>query len=236
MYKRQPYKVEGIGGDKIPTSLHFDVIDEWVTVSDADAFRTARRLTRQEGLFCGGSTGLNVYTALKVAREVDDPEALVVTVQCDTGERYLSKVYDDHWMRENQMLEEDRVTASSLLEGRPGAIPPLVSVAPSASVRQALNLMSTYSISQLPVIDGSDGVGALSEGPLMARALEDGKVLEQAVAECMGAPFPVLDDQAPLERLTNLLSHEPAVLVRRHGTLVGILTRSDILKRVAGIR
>jgi cystathionine beta-synthase len=205
-------------------------------VTDADAFRMARRLTRQEGLFCGGSTGMNVHAALKVARDADDPEALVVTVQCDTGERYLSKVYDDHWMRENQMLEEDRVTASTLLEARPGAIPPLVSVAPSASVRQALNLMSTYAISQLPVIDGTDGVGALSEGPLMARALGDAKVLEQPVAECMGAPFPVLDVSTPLERLTNLLSHEPAVLVRRHGTLVGILTRSDILKRVAGIR
>jgi cystathionine beta-synthase len=207
-----------------------------VTVSDADAFRMARRLTRQEGLFCGGSTGLNVHAALAVAREVDDPEALVVAVPCDTGERYLSKMYDDHWMRDNQMLEEDRVTAATLLEARPGAIPPLVSVAPSASVRQALNLMSTYSISQLPVIDGADGVGALSEGPLTARALADAKILEHPVAECMSGPFPVLDAQTSLERLTNLLSHEPAVLVRRHGALVGILTRSDVLKRVAGIR
>jgi cystathionine beta-synthase len=231
-----PYKVEGIGGDKIPTSLHFDVVDEWHMVSDADAFRTARRLTREEGLFSGGSSGLNVFTALKVAREVDDPEALVVTVLCDTGERYLSKLYDDHWMRENQMLEEERMTAGALLDARPGEIPHLVSVAPPASVRQALNLMGTYGISQLPVLDGPDCVGSLAEGPLTARALADGAILERAVGELMQAPFPVIDAQADLSRLTMVLSHESAALVRRHGSLVGILTRSDLLKRVAGIR
>src|SRR5204862_146278 len=79
-----PYKVEGIGGDKIPTSLHFDVIDEWAFVSDAEAFQTSRRLTREEGLFTGGSTGVNVKVALDVARGVDDPEAMVVTILCDS--------------------------------------------------------------------------------------------------------------------------------------------------------
>jgi cystathionine beta-synthase len=234
--KDAPYKVEGIGGDKIPTSLHFDVVDEWITVSDAAAFRMARRLTREEGLFCGGSTGLNVHAALEVARAVDDPGACVVTVLCDTGERYLSKMYDDHWMRENQLLEEERMVAGTLLDARPSNIPPLVSVAPSANVRQALNLMSTYGISQLPVIDELDCVGSLAEGPLSARALADAKTLERPVTELMQAPFPVIDAQAPLDRLTLILSHEAAALVRRHGSLVGILTRSDVLKRVAGIR
>jgi cystathionine beta-synthase len=193
-------------------------------------------MTREEGLFCGGSTGLNVHTALEVARALDDPEAVVVTILCDTGERYLSKVYDDAWMRENQMIEEERVSAGSLLDARPKEVPPLVSVAPSANVRQALNLMGTYLISQLPVIDGPDCVGSLSEGLLTARALENAKLLERPVTELMQAPFPVVDAQAPLERLTMLLSHEAAALVRRHGALVGILTRSDVLKRVAGIR
>jgi len=124
-----PYKVEGIGGDKLPTSLHFDVVDEWMTVTDAESFRMARRMTREEGLFCGGSTGLNVHAAVEVARKVDDPDAMVVTILCDTGERYLSKVYDDHWMRENQMMDEERVSAATLLDARPKEIPPLVSVA-----------------------------------------------------------------------------------------------------------
>ena len=96
-----PYKVEGIGGDKIPETLHYDIVDEFRTVSDKDAFAMARRLTREEGLFVGGSTGLNVCVALDVAREVDDPDACVVAILCDTGERYLSKLYNDDWLREN---------------------------------------------------------------------------------------------------------------------------------------
>jgi cystathionine beta-synthase len=232
-----PYKVEGIGGDKIPTSLHFEIIDEFLPVSDADAFRMARRLTREEGLFVGGSAGLNVHGALEVARRLDAPEALVVTVLCDTGERYLSKVFDDAWMRENQMLEAVRVTAQDLLDERRGALPPLVSVPPSARVRQALNLMSTYAISEIPVIDGTDCVGALSEGPLMARVLDDASLMEAAVTETMGAPFPVVDAGMPLEQLTTMLSRDtPAVLVRRQGALAGIVTRYDVLRHVAGVR
>lgn len=231
-----PYKVEGIGGDKIPSSLDFGLIDEWIMVGDAEAFNMARRCTREEGLFVGGSSGLNVVTALEVARRLDDPLACVVTILCDTGERYLSKLYDDHWMRENQMLAEERVTAQRLLEGRPQDLPPLISVAPAANVRQALNLMSTYSVSEIPVIDGADCVGSLSENPLMARALEEDHLLERPVSEVMGSPYPVVDALLPLERLTAFLSREsPAVLVRREGRLAGIVTRYDILRHVAGI-
>jgi cystathionine beta-synthase len=231
-----PYKVEGIGGDKIPTALHFDVVDEWMTVSDADAFRTARRLTREEGIFVGGSAGLNVFSALELARRLDDPEALVVTILCDTGERYLSKIYDDAWMRENQMLDAERVTAGQLLERHPRELPALVSVAPAASVRQALNLMSTWGVSQLPVVDAGDCVGSVSEGPLMARALEEHGILERPVADVMQAPFPVVDADVPLDRLVNLLSKEtPAALVRRAGVLEGLVNRYDVLRQVAGI-
>ena len=232
-----PYKVEGIGGDKIPTSLHFDVIDEWAFVSDAEAFQIARRLTREEGLFTGGSTGVNVKVALDVARKVDDPDAMVVTILCDTGERYLSKLYDDNWMRENQLLESERVTASTLLSGRRGDLPPLVSLAPGASVRQALNLMGTYNVSQIPVVEAKECVGSLSEGPLMARALADAKILDQPVSDVMQPPFPVIETGAPLDRVTALLSREtPAALVREDGTFVGIVTRHDVLRHVAGIK
>jgi cystathionine beta-synthase len=231
----EPYKVEGIGGDKIPTSLDFDVVDEWMTVSDAEAFRTARRLTREEGIFIGGSGGLNVWCALEVARRVNDPQAVVVTILCDTGERYLSKLYDDTWLRENQMLEAERTTAGELLERHPEELPPLVSVGPAENLRQALNLLSTWGVSHVPVVDGSDCVGSVSE-QLIARALEDGKLLDRPVSEVMAAPFPVVDADVPLDRLVKLLSKEtPAALIRDGGRLAGIVNRYDVLREVAGI-
>ncbi len=233
----QPYKVEGIGGDKLPTSLHWDVIDEWVVVSDKDAMLMARRLAKEEALFTGGSTGVNVVAALDVARRVNDADALVVTVLADTGERYLSKVYNDEWLRENQILDVERVAVAALLDARNSGAPPLISVAPTATVRQALNLMNTYNVSQLPVLDGGDGVGAVAEQVLMARALEEPATLDRPVQDVMDAPFPVVDVDLPVERLTTLLSRTtPAALVRRDGAIVGIVTRYDLLHQLAGIR
>jgi len=230
-----PYKVEGIGGDRIPGTLDFHVVDEWMSVSDADAFGTARRLTRTEGIFSGGSSGLNVFCALELARRLDDPEAMVVTILCDTGERYLSKLYDDNWMRENQLLDAERRTAGQLLERHPEGVPPIVSVGPTANLRQALNLLSTWGLSQLPVIDGDDCVGSVGEG-LMARVLEDSALLDRPVSEVMAGPFPVVDPDVPLDRLATMLSKEtPAALVRDGGRLVGIVNRYDVLREVAGI-
>jgi cystathionine beta-synthase len=110
-------------------------------------------------------------------------------------------------------------------------------VAPGASVRQALNLMGTYNVSQIPVVEADECVGSLSEGPLMARALADDKVLDRPVSDVMQPPFPVIETGAPLDRVTALLSREtPAALVRQDGTFVGIVTRHDVLRHVAGIK
>src|SRR5690606_32722073 len=110
-----PYKVEGIGQDKIPGTLDLDLVDEWRTVDDRTSFAMARRLTREEGLFVGGSSGLIAHVALEIAREIDDPDACVVTVLCDTGERYLSKLYNDEWLREHQLFEPTKVTAGLMM-------------------------------------------------------------------------------------------------------------------------
>jgi len=104
MTEGKRYKIEGVGNDKIPGTLDMDVVDEFRTVDDGTAFRMARRITREEGMLAGGSTGLIVSVALEVAAEVDDPDACVVALFCDTGERYLSKLYDDAWMEENGFL------------------------------------------------------------------------------------------------------------------------------------
>ena len=226
-----PYKVEGIGQDKIPGTLDMSVIDEFQTVSDKDAFATARRLTREEGLFVGGSAGLIAYVALNVARRINDPDALVVTFLCDTGERYLSKVYSDEWMRENQLLDADRATIAQVINLKPGGAPVLVSTAPGAPVRQALRLMTLHDISQLPVMDGVVCVGSVNEHTLTAKALENPKLLDTTVGDVMEAPFPIIDVNTPVDNVAKLLSKtNPAVLVQSHGQVQGIATRGDLLQ------
>ncbi len=225
-----PYKVEGIGQDKLPGTLDLSVIDDYVTVSDKDAFTMSRRLTREEGMFVGGSAGLITHVAVELARRLDDPDALVVTFLCDTGERYLSKLYDDEWMRENQLLDADRATLAQVVGGKPSTAPVLVSTAPGATVRQALRLMTLHDVSQLPVMDGVNCVGSVSDWSLSAKALENTKLLDATVSEVMEPPFPVVDAHQPADTVATLLSKaNPAVLVRSPKGIDGIVTRSDML-------
>ena len=226
-----PYKVEGIGQDKVPGTLDMSVVDDYVTVSDRDAFAVARRLTREEGLFVGGSAGLITHAALNLARQLDDPDACVVTFLCDTGERYLSKLYNDEWMRENQLLEADRVRIGMLLERRSGAPAAVVSTAPGALVRQALGLMKLHDVSQLPVMDGEECVGSVTEYDLVTRGLESSRFLDATVGEVMDEPFPTIDASQAVDSVSKMLSRQtPAVLVRDGSQVAGIVTRSDVLQ------
>lgn len=230
-----PYKVEGVGGDKIPTTVWFDVIDEWRQISDRAAMTMARRIAREEGILVGGSAGLNVQLALEIGREVDDPEACIVTILCDTGERYLSKVFNDEWMEENQLLERAPLTVEQLLAERENGAPELVSVAPSADVRQALNLMTTWGVSQIPVIENDRAVGGLIEHSLMTRALAQPSLLDRPVREVMEAAFPEVDAAFPVDRLAAAFTREsPAALVVKDGKVVGIVSRYDVLQRMIG--
>ena len=237
MGEGHPYKVEGIGGDKIPTTLWFDAVDEFRQLSDRDAFAMTRRLAREEGILAGGSSGHNVALALQVAREVDDPSAMVVTLISDLGERYLSKVYNDEWMRENQMMDLPRPTVQDLLARRDSGAPALVSLAPSAMVRQALTLMSTWEVSQIPVIEQDECVGGLTEGTLMTRALAQPALLDRTVREVMDPPFPVVNASVTVDRLAAMLTREsPAALVQLDGKTVGIVSRYDVLQHMIGNR
>jgi cystathionine beta-synthase len=224
-----PYKVEGIGNDKIPTTLHFDLVDEFRQVCDRDAFHMARRVTREEGLFSGGSTGLIVKIAVDVARELDDPEACIVCILCDTGERYLSKVYNDEWMAENRMFRPAIVTAAYLLDSKADGTP-LVSVGPRTSVREALDLIDEHNVSQLPVLEEGHPVGSVTESALLAAVMEDPARLANEVKEVADDPFPVVDTDAELSEITSRLTRQnPAILVAENGSVRGILTRYDVI-------
>ncbi len=225
-----PYKVEGIGNDKLPSTLDFSVIDEFHTMTDRESFHMARRLTREEAMFVGGSSGLITALAVRIAHKVNDPNALIVCVLPDTGERYLSKLYNDEWLQENQLLEPVR-TAGDMLGRKDGEAPPLVSIAPDASVRDALTVMNEHNISHVPVVTDGECVGSVSDATLMSRIIENPSIVDKAISSTMDAAFPVIDAQIGLAGVGRLLTRQnPAVLVRRNGTLAGIVTRYDMVR------
>ena len=232
MVEGHPYKVEGIGNDKIPGSLHLDTVDEYRSASDGEAFRMARRLTREEGLFVGGSSGMLVQAAIQIAKELDDPDSFVVTLLPDWGERYLSKAYDDDWMRENGFLQRARrSTVGELVGAKDGGVPDLITVEPRTSVRIGLATITEHDIGQLPIVLEGECVGSVTETRLMAQVIEDPSLLDVPVETVMGSPFPVVDAYVDAQEVRHLLTRENAAcLVRENGSLSGIITRYDVIR------
>jgi cystathionine beta-synthase len=224
-----PYLVEGIGQEIIPENVHMKYIDEIINVTDRDSFQTARRLGREEAIFCGGSTGTNAWAALQVARDLS-AEAVIVFIVCDTGERYLSKFLSDEWMKEKRLLGVDKMTIGLLNQLKADdSTPRLVYVGASHKVGDALQLMNQYGFSQLPVIDEGKSVGSLREASLMAKLLEDRELVRAPVSELMDKGLPVLSEEIGVETAVKYLKKSPAVLVEEYGRIVGIVTRHDVL-------
>ncbi|MGH7597443.1 MAG: cystathionine beta-synthase [bacterium] len=229
----QPYKVEGIGQEIIPGTLHWEYVDEVHTISDKESFLMARRLAREEGLLVGGSSGTAAVVALKVARELPADKTLVVILP-DTGKYYLSKFYNDEWMKENRFLDIERALVHNLLSAKQKGLPALVSVPPAATVREALQVMEANNISQVPVIEEGRAVGSIEESTLMGRVLEDAGVLAKQVRTVMEQSYPIVHYDDTLEHTKYLLARRyPAILVQEHGQLVGIVTKSDLIAFIA---
>jgi cystathionine beta-synthase len=181
-----PYLVEGIGQDYIPDNVDFRYIDRVINVSDMDSFNYARLLTREEGIFCGGSTGTAVYGALKLARELDE-RAVIVFVVADTGERYLSKVHSDEWLKENRLLPREVRTLKDLSEIKKNG--ELVYVSAKDKVKKAMEVLNEKGFSQIPVIEDGESVGSIREGKLLSSLLHNQNLLESPVEELWDPDF-----------------------------------------------
>ena len=229
-----PYKVEGIGQDKIPGTLDMGVIDDFMTVSDKESFAMARRLTREEGLFVGGSSGLIVHVALHVARRIDDPNALVVAPLPDTGERYLSKLYNDEWMRENQLLDADRTTLDYVLEREASRRRRHADDRERDARRDGAAGAATH-VAARRVAAAGDGRHELRRlGERLVAVGEESRQHEAARRDRGRGDgrvrFRSSTSAQPVDTVAKLLSKSnPAVLVRSNGTVQGIVTRSDML-------
>jgi cystathionine beta-synthase len=173
-----------------------------------------------------------MHAALELARKLDDPNACVVGMLGDWGEHYLSKLYDDDWMRENGFLERRRRrSVAELLGAKDSDAPSLLSVEPTTAVRIALSTLTTHDVSQLPVIKDGECVGSVSESELMSRVIENPSLLDRPVESVMEAPYPVVDGHLDMEQATRLLSRKNAAcLVRERGKLSGIVTRYDVVR------
>ncbi len=229
-----PYRVEGIGEDFWPESLDRSVIDRYITVSDRDSFLMARRLVAREGLFAGGSTGTALCAAVQVARELEDSEAMVVTLIPDGGRPYVSKVFNDSWMREHGYLAGvGRRSVGDLLSGKPEPAP-ILTVSSHDQVGRVLELMREHAVSQMPVVSSEDErafVGSVSERGLLWASAEHPGILGEPVTEVLEPPLPELSIDDPADDAVRMLRDDDrAVIVVEHGRPRGVLTAVDLVE------
>jgi cystathionine beta-synthase len=223
----QPYKVEGIGQTEKPGNLDFSVIDEIRRVSDRDSFLMTRRLAKIEGLFAGGSSGSAVHVALDIARDLGG-DAVVVVIIPDSGTRYLSKVYNDNWMRENQYLESSvNVIALEVLESASARM--MQSIPLATTVQDAVNLMREHAISQLPVMEDGGVVGSISEARILDILFADPAARSKPVAEYMEPPFPVLAGDCSIAVVAEHMKNRTTAVMIESPQGFAIITKSDLI-------
>ena len=228
-----PYLVEGIGQNIVVGNADMKVVDEIINITDRESFEMSRLLSREEGIFCGGSAGTIFAAAMKAAKNLDE-NAVMVFIVCDTGEHYLSKHHSDEWMKEKLMLEPQKITASLIAETKGADAPKaLISIEPNHSVAEALQVMSENGITQLPVIENETSVGAVRENGLLGKLIENKDLMTSPVSAVMESPFPVVEVDSPFDEMRGLLKKSPAILVKDFNRITSIITRSDLLETIA---
>ncbi|MET7417702.1 cystathionine beta-synthase [Dactylosporangium sp. NPDC005555] len=236
----RPYLVEGVGEDFWPTTYDRDVCDEIVEVSDKESFDLTRRLAREEGLLVGGSCGMAVAAALKVAREAA-PDAVVVVLLPDGGRGYLSKIFNDDWMARYGFLRTaaELPTVADVLVGKDGRMPQMVHVHPNETVRDAIDYMREYGVSQLPVLKAEPPVvtgevaGSIAERDLLDALFTGQAHLHDIVERHMGDPLPMIGGGQPVSEAVALLEKADAAVVLIDGKPAGVITRQDLLAHLS---
>ncbi|MDE1853128.1 MAG: cystathionine beta-synthase [Thaumarchaeota archaeon] len=230
----RPYKVEGIGEDFVPATLDMKVIDEFVKVSDRDAFLTARRLAKEEGIFAGGSSGAAVFAALQVSKRMKKGETVVVILP-DTGRSYINKVYNDDWMAEEGFIRArgNRISVNDILESKPKDLRLVISAGPDDPLSDAISKLTQYDISQLPVIQDGVQVGSIVVSSVIERIGAGGASLEDRVEDVMEAPLPTVDWRSKMLDPGKLLKQKNALVVVDGPLVVGVLTPIDVINYIA---
>jgi cystathionine beta-synthase len=236
----RPYLVEGVGEDFWPSAYDPAVPDEIIAVSDSDSFNMTRRLAREEAMLVGGSCGMAVVAALKVA-ETAGPDALIVVLLPDGGRGYMSKIFDDAWMSSYGFLRTrldgsiEQPTVGDVLRGKSGHLPDLVHTHPSETVRDAISILREYGVSQMPVVGAEPPVmagevaGSVSERELLSAVFEGRASLADAVGLHMSPPLPIIGAGEQVSSLAKTLRDLDAVMVVEEGKPVGVVTRYDLL-------
>jgi cystathionine beta-synthase len=230
----RPYLVEGVGEDFFPAAWEPDLYDEIIPISDEESFLTARRVSRDEGILIGGSGGMAVAAAIQVAKRAK-PDDIVVVFNPDSGRGYLSRVFDDNWMANFGFLRECDECVGAVLETRGDDTPRLLYVNPHQPVREAIELMRTTGVSQLPVCKNqppfaaAEVSGSVDELELMDAVYHDPSVMTTPVEKVMGAKLPTIGIGQQLQKAVEMLDTSPALLVLSGGRPVSVLTRTDVL-------
>lgn len=231
----RPYLVEGVGEDFWPSAYDASVVDDIIACSDAESFEMTRRLAREEGLLVGGSSGLAVASALKAAKDLP-AEAVMVVLLPDGGRGYLGKVFSDKWMRSYGFAQvSDEKTVADVLKRKTGTLPDLVHAHPTDTVHDAIEIMSKYGVSQLPMLTAEppvvigEVVGAISERELLERVFTGDVAMADPVGNVVGPPLALIGVHEALSAARTALGASDALLVTQDGKPVGVVTRQDLL-------